>query len=192
MAAQPIKVGFALCGSFCTFDAVIAEMEKLVGAGYEVTPIMSFNAFSLDTKFGRAADINARIEKICGRPIIRTIPDAEPIGPTRMFDVLLVAPCTGNTLAKLACGITDTPVTMAVKSHLRNRRPVVLAIATNDALSASAKNIGELLNRRGYSFVPFAQDAPEGKPTSALSDFTEIKKTLEAALEGRQITPVIK
>lgn len=185
------KIGYAFCGSFCTFSRSIGQLKELVSLGADVTPIMSYNAYSTDTRFGKAEEINAQIEEICGHKIINSITEAEPIGPKRMFDVLVVAPCTGNTVAKLANGIIDTPVTMAVKSHLRNGRPVVVAIATNDALSGSAKNIGTLENYRGYYFVPYGQDDYEGKPTSLVADFSKLPVTIEYALDGRQYQPVL-
>ena len=148
-------------------------------------------ACSTDTRFGKAADFVARIEAICGRPVIRDLPGAEPIGPKKMTDILLVAPCTGNTIAKLANSITDNAVTLAVKSHLRNRNPVVVAVSTNDALSGSARNIGTLLNTRNYYFVPMRQDDPVKKPTSLVADFQKIPETLELALKGQQIQPMI-
>lgn len=156
-----IKIGYALCGSFCTFKKSLEQIKTLVESGAEVTPIMSFNAYNIDTRFGTAEENRKIITELCGREIIHTIEGAEPIGPQKMFDILTVAPCTGNTLAKLAVGIIDTPVTMAVKSHIRNMRPVVIAIATNDALSGSAKNIGALYNYKNYYFVPMSQDDPE-------------------------------
>lgn len=159
--------------------------------GADITPIMSFNAASINTRFGTAESFRSRISEITGKDIIRTIEDAEPIGPRKMFDIMVVCPCTGNTLAKLAAGITDTPVTMAVKSHIRNARPVVIAAATNDALAASAQNIGQLLNRRGYYFVPFGQDDPSGKPRSLIADFNELSDTVLCALEGKQFQPLI-
>lgn len=185
-----LKLGFAMTGSFCTFEANLALMESL-SATYEILPILSFNAASLDTRFGRAADFTARISEICGREPIRTIPEAEPIGPKHMTDVMLVSPCTGNTLAKLANSITDTPVTMAVKSHLRNGNPVVIAVSTNDALSGSAKNIGALLNLRNYYFVPMAQDHPSGKPASLVADFHRAPDAIVAALGHRQLEPLL-
>ena len=187
-----IRVGFALCGSFCTFSRAIPQMERLVKSGYEILPIMSFNAYTTDTRFGSAGTHIERIEKLTGKKIICTINDAEPIGPKDMTDIMIVAPCTGNTAAKLANGITDTPVTMAVKSHLRSKKPVLLAIATNDALSASAQNIGRLLNTRHYYFVPFGQDDPSKKPTSLVADFSQIPLALEYALHEEQIQPIIK
>ncbi|MEG2676969.1 MAG: dipicolinate synthase subunit B [Oscillospiraceae bacterium] len=190
---KELTVGFALCGSFCTFEKAIAAMVGLASSGIKILPIMSFTAARTDTRFGTALDFRERIQKIAGTDeIIDTIEAAEPIGPNRMCDILVVAPCTGNTLAKLCCGIVDTPVTMAVKSHLRNKRPVVLAIATNDALSAAAKNIGELLNRKYYYFVPMSQDSPADKPTSIVADFKKIAPSIEAALRQTQLQPVLE
>ena len=186
-----IKLGFAMCGSFCTFQPVLRIMEKCKNLGYDLVPIMSQNASSIDTRFGKAEDFIWQVEDICRKKIINTINDAEPIGPTHMTDIMLVAPCTGNTLAKLANSIVDTSVTMAVKSHLRNNKPVVIAVSTNDALSGSAKNIGALLNLRNYYFVPMRQDNPEGKPTSIVADFSLIPQTLEEALQGIQLQPVM-
>ena len=185
-------VGFALCGSFCTFEKAIAQMEELMRSGAKVLPIMSYNAANTDTRFGIAQDFKNRIEQLTGNRIIDTLELAEPIGPKKMCDVLVVAPCTGNTLAKLACGIVDTPVTLAVKSHLRNKRPVVIAVSTNDALSAAARNIGELLNRKNYYFVPMSQDSPEQKPTSVVADFEKIPLTLQLALKGIQLQPILQ
>ena len=184
-------IGFALCGSFCTFHRVLPEMQKLRDAGCELHPIMSAMAYSTDTRFGKAEDFRDRIRTIAGREIIADIPAAEPIGPKQLLDALIVAPCTGNTLAKLACGIADTPVTLAAKSHLRNGRPLLIAISTNDALSAAAKNIGALQNYKHIYFVPYRQDAPEEKPNSVVADFTQILPALEAALQHRQIQPVL-
>lgn len=186
-----IKLGFALCGSFCTFSQVIPQVKYLVDQGYDVTPIMSFHAYGLDTRFGKADDFVQELESITGHAVLHTLPETEPIGPKKMFDLLIVAPCTGNTLAKLALGIVDTPVTMAVKSHLRNARPVVIAVSTNDALSNSAKNIGALMNRKHYYFVPMAQDNYEKKPTSVVADFQQIENTVTAALKGEQLQPVL-
>lgn len=152
---------------------------------------MSFNSFNLDTKFGKASDFEKEIEEITRNKIIHTIVDAEPIGPKKMFDILIIAPCSGNTIAKLANDIINTPVTMAVKSHLRNNRPVVIAISTNNGLSGAAENIGKLLNRKNYYFVPFKQDNPITKPNSIVFDPTYIRKTLEFALEGEQIQPIL-
>lgn len=185
------KVGFAFTGSFCTFEKTIQELEKLTQInGLEIFPIMSFNSYNLDSKFGSAKDFIKRIENITNNSIIHTIPDAEPIGPKKMFDILIVAPCSGNTIAKLSNDIIDTPVAMAVKSHLRNDRPVVIAISTNNALSGAAENIGRLLNRKNYYFVPFKQDNPISKPNSVVFDSTYIKRTLEYALDKEQIQPI--
>ncbi|MDP4109769.1 MAG: dipicolinate synthase subunit B [Bacillota bacterium] len=185
-----MNIGFALCGSFCTFSKVLPVMEDLGRREANVIPIMSETAFCTDTRFGTAQSFIERIEGICGKTIIHTIKDAEPIGPKKMFDVMLIAPCTGNTLAKIAHGIVDTTVTMAAKAHIRNERPLVLALATNDALSAAASNIGTLLNRKNVFFVPFAQDDPEKKPRSAVADMERIPEAIKAALEGKQIQPI--
>ena len=191
MSLKNIKIGFALTGSFCTFNKAIEQMENLVKLGAEVVPIMSYNSYNLDTKFGTASEHINKIKQITNNEIIHTIQEAEPIGPKKMTDIMLVAPCSGNTIAKLANGITDTPVIMAVKSHLRNQRPVVIAISTNDALSGSAENIGKILNRKNYYFVPFRQDNPITKPNSLVFDSKMIIDTLEKALEQEQIQPVI-
>ena len=185
------SLGFAMCGSFCTLLSAVSEMEKLC-ADYDILPIMSETAFSTDTRFGLSADFVKRIKDICKKEIIHTVKGAEPIGPKKLTDVMVIAPCTGNTLAKLALGITDSSVTMAAKAHLRNNRPLVIAIATNDALSGSAKNIGALLNFKNVYFVPFSQDDAEGKPRSCIADMSLIAKTIECALCERQIQPIIK
>ncbi len=186
------RVGFAMCGSFCTFSKAFEAAQTLSSLGCELTPIMSFNAASISSRFGDAAAHISQIEEICGRKAILSIADAEPIGPKKLLDALVVCPCTGNTMAKLACGITDTPVTMAVKSHIRNGRPVLLALATNDALAASAKNIGFLQNCRHYYFVPYAQDDSENKPNSMIARFELLPEALCSALEGRQLQPVVR
>ena len=186
-----INIGFALCGSFCTFSEVIAEMKKLSDKGYNIFPIMSFNAYHTDTRFGKAEEHIRRIEEICGKKIISTIPDAEPIGPKKMLDILVIEPCTGNTLAKLANGITDTPVTLAAKSHLRNNRPLLIAVSTNDALSGSAKNIGKLMNIKNIYFIPFSQDNPLGKPRSVIADFGKTEDAILHAIKNEQIQPII-
>lgn len=186
------KIGYCFTGSFCTFKASINEMKKLIKEeGAEVFPVMSFNGYRLDTKFGNSEGFINEIEEITGKKIINSIQAAEPIGPNKMFDILIIAPCSGNTIAKLAHDIIDTPVTMATKSHLRTERPVVIAISTNNALSGAAENIGKLLNRKHYYFVPFKQDNPITKPRSIVADFTYIKKTLEYALDKEQIQPII-
>lgn len=185
------NIGYCFTGSFCTFRVSINAMKKLVEEGANVFPIMSFNGYNLDTKFGKAEDFRKEIEEITGNKIINSIQEAEPIGPKKMFDILIIAPCSGNTIAKLAHDIIDTPATMATKSHLRNERPVVIAVSTNNALSGAAENIGKLLNRKHYYFVPFKQDNPITKPRSVVADFSYIKKTLEYALDSEQIQPII-
>lgn len=184
-------IGFAVCGSFCTFKKVFPVMDELVKAGYEVHPIMSVNAYSTDTRFGKASDFVRLAEEICGRKVIATITDAEPIGPKKLLDALIIEPCTGNTLAKLAAGIADTPVTLAAKSHLRNARPLLIAVSTNDALAGAAKNIGALSNYKNIYFVPYRQDDPIGKPTSIVADFSKTAESLENALDGKQMQPML-
>ncbi len=185
------KIGYVLTGSFCTFNKTIPIMKELAEMGAEIVPIMSFNSYELDTKFGKAQSFIDKIENISGKKIIHTIPDAEPIGPKRLTDIMVIAPCSGNTISKLAYDIIDTPATMAAKSHLRNNLPIVIAISTNNGLGANAENIGKLLNRRNYYFVPFRQDNPITKPRSIVADFDMIIKTVEAALEGEQINPIL-
>lgn len=189
---KDIRVGFAMCGSFCTHKQVLSELEKLCGQYSEITPILSEACRSTDTRFGKAEDLRVAVERLTGHQAVDSIPTAEPIGPKALLDVLVIAPCTGNTLAKLAGGITDTAVTMAAKAHLRNGRPVVIAMTTNDGLSAAARNIGELLVRKNYYFVPFGQDDPEKKPCSLMADFSRIGETIDAALEGRQLQPILR
>ena len=186
------RVGFALCGSFCTHQAVLKELEHLCGEYETVLPVVSPISQVTDTRFGAAKDFLAKVEELTGHKAIRTIAEAEPIGPKKLLDILVIAPCTGNTIGKLAAGITDTPVTMAAKAHLRNDRPVVIAVASNDGLSGAAKNLGELLVRKGYYFVPFGQDDPDRKPCSLMADFTLIGETVRAALEGRQLQPLLR
>lgn len=185
------RIGFAVTGSFCTFARAFQQAQVLVDAGAELTPIFSEHAATIDTRFGKAADHVRRMEEICQRPALLTIADVEPLGPKQMLDCILVAPCTSNTLGKLALGLVDTTVTMAVKSMLRNEKPVVLAPATNDALRVSAKNLGLLMNAKNYYFVPMGQDAPAQKPSSMVAHFEQIPETVAAALEGRQIQPFI-
>lgn len=185
------NVGFALCGSFCTFKKVIPQIEALVSAGFHVVPIMSGVSYSTDTRFGKAEDFIKQIEDITGGKIIHTIIGAEPIGPKKLLDALIIAPCTGNTLGKMANGITDTAVTLAAKAHLRNGRPIIIAVSTNDALGAAAKNIGLLMNSKNVYFVPMRQDDPEDKPNSIVADFTKIPETLNSVLkEGKQNEPL--
>lgn len=187
---EKTTIGYALTGSFCTFEKSIREMSRLRGEGCELIPIMSENAYTTSTRFGKARDIVTRIEDISGKGVIHTVAGAEPIGPKRLCDILVVAPCTGNTLSKLALGITDTPVTMAVKSQLRIGAPVLLCIASNDALGASAENIGRLLNRKNVYFVPVSQDDPQNKPNSLVAHFDLIPQSIEKALKGAQLQPV--
>ena len=186
-----MKIGYCLTGSFCTFSEAIQTVEELVEAGNFVTPVMSENAYSTNTRFGDAVDIQNRLIEITGNSIIHTIAQAEPIGPKKMFDVLVIAPCTANTLAKLALGIVDTSVTMAAKSHLRNNSPVVIGVSTNDALGNSAKNIGALLNYKNYYFVPFRMDNHEKKPKSMVCDFSQIARSVELAENGAEISKKI-
>ena len=183
-------IGYALCGSFCTLSESIAEMEKLSAAGHDIIPIMSETAASTDTRFGTAADITDRIVHITGRGIIHTIEKAEPLGPKVKLDLLIIAPCTGNTIAKLAHGITDTAVTMAAKAHSRQDRPILISLASNDAMSANLENIGRMMQKKSVFFVPMRQDDPVRKPHSLVADFGMIGECAAAAMEGRQIYPV--
>lgn len=185
------KIGFALCGSYCTFDKVFAQIVEIKSLGADIYPIFSETAYRTDTRFGKASYWVERIEEVCGRQAWHSICDVEPIGPKALLDILLVAPCTGNTLGKLAAGITDGCVTMACKSHLRNSRSVVIAISTNDGLSGSAKSIGELLNRKNIFFVPYGQDDPFNKGRSLVADMTKIPQTLIKAFAGEQLQPII-
>ena len=186
-----MNIGFAMCGSFCTFAKVFPMMEQLAKE-HTVYPIFSTVSASTDSRFGKAADFIVRAQEICGRDVIQTISAAEPIGPKKLLDVLVIAPCTGNTLAKLSHSIADTPVTMAAKSHLRNGRPVVVAVSTNDGLAGAAENIGRLLARKNYYFVPYGQDDSEMKPTSLVAHFEMIPATIDAAVSGKQIQPLIQ
>lgn len=185
-----MTIGFAMCGSFCTFRQVFPAMES-ISKDHRVIPIFSQAAYSTDTRFGEASAHRELAARICGHEILSTIAQAEPIGPKKLLDALVIAPCTGNTLAKLANGIADGPVTMAAKSHLRNGRPLVIAISTNDALAGAAENIGKLLAKKHCYFVPFGQDDPRGKPTSMVADFSQLPAAVEAALEGRQLQPLL-
>lgn len=184
-------IGFAMTGSFCTFERVLKQMEALVRRGYEVLAVLSFNAGTLDTRFMTAEHLRARIVEITGNEPIDTLTGAEPIGPKKMSDVFLIAPATGNSLAKLAGGIFDTPALLGAKSHLRNDRPLVLAVSTNDGLGTAAQNIGRLLNMRNIYFVPFGQDDPVKKPRSLVADFAQIPRTVAAALSGVQLQPML-
>lgn len=185
-----MTIGFAVCGSFCTFSKIFPVMETLANE-HRLIPIFSFASATIDSRFGTAKYHLARAAEICGEIPICTIEGSEPIGPKKLLDALIIAPCTGNTLAKLAHSIADTPVTMAAKSHLRNGRPVIVAPSTNDALCGAAENIGKLLARKHYYFVPFGQDDPQKKPTSMVADFTKIPQTLAAAMAGHQLQPVL-
>ncbi len=187
-----ISLGYAFCGSFCTIKNSVAALEKLSQTDMDIKPIMSPIVYSTDTRFGKAEELKSKVKALCKTDIIiHDIPAAEPIGPKNLLDILVVAPCTGNTAAKIALGITDTPVALAVKAHLRNNKPVVLAIATNDALGASAKNLGLLHNTKNIYFVPYRQDDPTDKNNSLVCDFSLIPETVKAALGGEQIQPVI-
>ena len=183
-------IGFAMCGSYCTHRRALAELEKLVKQGHEVLPIVSENVASTDTRFGSANELRKRLCEITGREAIRTVVDAEPLGPKIKLDALIICPCTGNTLAKMAQGITDTAVSMAAKAHLRSNRTLVIALASNDALSSNLKNISAMLNRKNVFFVPMEQDDPSGKPHSLVASFDLLAPTLEAAMEGRQIQKI--
>ena len=185
------RVGFAVCGSFCTHAEVLRALERVSNTYETVIPIVSEISAETDTRFGTAQNLLAEIERLTGRKPLGDIPGVEPIGPRGLLDILVIAPATGNTLAKLAAGITDTAVTMAAKAHLRNGKPVVIAMASNDGLAAGARNIGELLVRKHYYFVPFGQDAPHQKPTSLIADFGKLEETMDAALRGEQIQPLL-
>ncbi len=186
-----IRLGFAVCGSFCTHSEVPTQIKALIDKGYDITPILSDIVYTTNTRFGKAEDFIKTVEEICGKKCIHTVAGAEPIGPKALLDVLVIAPCTGNTLGKLANGITDTSVTMAAKAHLRNERPLIVAPSTNDALGAGAKNIGILMNSKNVFFVPFRQDMPNFKHNSCISDFALIPDTVEAALSNRQLQPLL-
>ncbi|MDO4548813.1 MAG: dipicolinate synthase subunit B [Clostridia bacterium] len=186
-----VRIGIALTGSFCTIAGVLAAVEKLKSAGCELYPIMSFNVAGCDTRFFSARALRERVEALCEREVIDSIVKAEPIGPQKLLDIIVVAPCTGNSCAKLANGIADTPVCMACKSQLRNERPVLIGISTNDGLAAAARNIAELLNRKNVFFIPFGQDDPVNKPTSLVTDFTLMQRAVEEALNGIQTQPIL-
>lgn len=189
---EQIRIGFAMTGSFCTFAKALEQLTLLSQQGkWDILPILSDNAYKMDTRFGTAQSTIDTMEALCGKEVLHTIPQVEPIGPKGMLDVLVVAPCTSNTLAKIANGINDTPVTMAVKSHIRNDKPVVLAVSTNDALAAAARHIGQLMNQRNLYFVPLKQDDPKGKPRSMVADLSLLIPTVEAALEGKQLQPMM-
>lgn len=191
MLFDNLKIGFAITGSFCTAQKIFTQIENIIKEGAEVFPIISTSVKNFDTKFGAKEDMVEKLEKITGKTVISSIVEAEPIGPKAMLDALVIAPCTGNTLGKITHGITDTAVTMAFKAHVRNQRPVIIAISTNDGLGLNAKNIGELLNMKNIYIVPFRQDEPKGKPRSVISNVELIIPTISEALEGRQIQPIL-
>ena len=191
MNFKELRVGFAFCGSFCTMSKALDALEQTAARFGPVTPIVSETVASTDTRFGAAHDFMREMERICGRRVISTVAGAEPIGPKGLLDVLVICPCTGNTLAKLAHGVTDTAVTMAAKAHLRNGRPLVICPATNDGLTGSAPNLGTMLGRKNVYFVPFGQDDYAGKPTSLVADFTLVPETIECACRGEQLQPVL-
>ena len=183
-------IGYAFCGSFCTHARALREMRNLLSAGYEIQPIFSETVSRTDTRFGSATVLRNEVEALCAHKLIDTVVDAEPLGPSMPLDALIISPCTGNTLAKIANGITDTPVCMAVKAHLRSDRPLILSLASNDAMSANLKNIATLLLRKQVYFVPMRQDDPQKKPHSLVADFTSVSDALASALEGRQMRPL--
>ncbi len=183
-------IGYALCGSFCTMSESLSVLRTLADRGYDLLPIMSNAAFSTDTRFGKSADFVKEISDICGREPVVTIRDAEPLGPKLPLEALIICPCTGNTLAKLAAGITDTPVTMAAKAHMRRSRPLLITLASNDAMSANLKNIASLLEKKNVWFTPMLQDDPEKKPHSLVADFSLVPDALSAALTGKQLRPL--
>ncbi len=189
--SESLRLGWALSGSFCCFERVLSQIENLTSQGMDITPILSFNAATLDTRFGTAASFRERLTGMTGHEPLLTLTDVEPIGPKGYFDVLVVAPCTGSTLGKLANGISDTPVTLAVKSHLRREKPVVLAVSTNDAMGASFRNIALLKNVKNLYLVPLGQDDAVQKPNSLVADFTRIGDTVAMAMEGKQIQPLL-
>lgn len=192
MSLKGLKLGVALCGSYCTYQVVFKQLEKLVALGVDIYPIMSTNAYTTDTRFGTANEFILRLECLTGKKIIHTIVEAEPLGPKNLIDAIIVAPCTGNTMAKLASGITDTPVLMAAKGLMRNQKPVIIALATNDGLGLSFKNIGLLMNSKNIYFVPIGQDDYSNKPNSMVSHMTLIPETIEQAINSKQLQPVFK
>ena len=183
-------IGYAMCGSFCTHGDSLEVLRILLAKGYDVQPIMSDSVYNTDTRFHLAEDLRCEVEILTGKKIIHTIFDAEPLGPSRPLDALIISPCTGNTLAKIANGITDTAVTMAAKAHLRCDRPLLIALATNDAMSQNLCNIGKLLNRKSTYFVPLRQDAPKSKPHSLVADFDKTLEAFEAMMQGKQLRPL--
>ncbi len=192
MDFKELNIGYCMCGSFCTLSNSLSQMKNLVELGGKIIPIMSYSVLNTDTRFGTSEFFTNSVQELTGQKIISTIEDAEPIGPKNYIDIMVVAPCTGNTLAKLNHGIVDTPVLMAVKAHLRNNKPVLLAIATNDALSANFENIGGLMNKKNFYFVPFGQDDCIKKPKSMIADFEKIPQAINEALKGHQIQPILE
>lgn len=186
-----LNIGFAMCGSFCTFSRIMVEIEKLKKTGANIIPIMSETSYTTDTRFGKAADFQRQFTEITGNKILHTVFETEPIGPKKLLDALVIVPCTGNTLAKLSHGIADTSVTLAAKAHLRNKRPVIIGVSTNDGLGAAAENIGRLLTREYIYFIPFSQDDYIHKPNSLVADFEKLHDTLALALEGKQFQPIL-
>ena len=191
MNCKELRVGFAFCGSFCTMSRALDALEQTAARFGPVTPIVSETVAATDTRFGAAHDFLREMERLCDRRVIASVAGAEPIGPKGLLDVLVICPCTGNTLAKLAHGVTDSPVTMAAKAHLRNGRPLVIALSTNDGLTGSAPNLGTMLNRKNVFFVPFGQDDCGGKPASLVADFTLVPDAVEAACRGEQLQPLL-
>ena len=191
MELESCRVGFAFCGSFCTYAKALNALEKVKARFGDVTPIVSQASAACDTRFGNAHDFMREMERICDKRVVDTLQKAEPIGPKQTLDALVICPCTGNTLGKLAAGIADTTVTLAAKAHLRNGRPLIIAVSTNDGLASSAKSIGTLLDKKHVYFVPFRQDDPTGKPTSLVADFSLVPDTVAAALRGEQLQPLV-
>ncbi|MBE5936721.1 MAG: dipicolinate synthase subunit B [Lachnospiraceae bacterium] len=191
MELAECRVGWGITGSFCTFAKMLEELKKLVDTGAVVTPVFSFNAQSINSRFGDAGEFIRRIENITTKPGMKSIEQAEAVGPGKLFDIMVIAPCTGNTLAKLCNGIVDSPVLMAAKAHLRNEKPLLISVSTNDALGMNFKNIGCLMNMKNIYFVPFGQDDYIAKPNSMIADITKLSDALVTALEGKQLQPVI-
>jgi len=185
-------IGYCLTGSFCTFSKAIKQVQELKDRGYSIIPIMSYNAGQIDTRFGSADEHKKKLEEITGNKVLTTIAEVEPIGPKELLDLLIISPCSGNTIGKLANGIYDTPATLCAKSHLRNQRPVLIGVSTNDALSASAKNIGKLLNYKHFYFIPMSQDNCEKKPFSVVAHFEDTAEAVEYALQEKQMQPILK
>lgn len=192
MNLKGLNIGYCMCGSFCTLEKSINEIKKLIEFGGKIIPIMSYSVLNTDTRFGTAKFFTDSVEEMTGEKIIKTIEDAEPIGPKNFIDIMVISPCTGNTLAKLNKGIVDTPVLMAVKAHIRNNKPVLIALATNDALGANLENIGGLMNKKNFYFVPFRQDDYIKKPKSMIADFEKIADSIKEAVKGNQIQPIIE